>query len=1089
MTFSRLFVTALFLLMTSTAFARQSAPTLAQPAVSPDGSTIAFVSGGDLWTVPARGGVAHLLVSGAGNASRPLYSPDGQRLAFVSDKTGSGDIYLFDFASGTLQRLTWADGAEVLSAWSRDGQWLYFSATRDNIGGMNAVYRVRASGGTPMPVSFELYRNEEQGVPSPDGQVIALVGEGWGSAQWWRDGHAHIDEGAIWLLGNDGQHHYRRITPDDARALWPMWTASGNAVYYMSDRGGVENIWRAPRHGGHQTRITNFDGGRVLWPTISADGSTIAFQRGFGIWTLDTRTGQARPVPVQLRGLAVGPSVVHQTFTGGFRELALSPDGKKLAFVVHGEVFAAPAADHGAQPPARRVTETPAAEFDVAWGPDSRRIVYASERGGHNHLYMYDFVSGEETQITDGAHDDAHPEFSPNGKALAFLRDGKQLYRLDVESRDLTLLASAKIDLNRPLQFDRPFAWSPDGCWIAFLGWGSRMYRNAHVVPADGGNVRPVSFLGNTFADSIAWGAKGQSLYFGTGQRAAAGHVARLNLVPRTPTFHEDRFLDLFQADAPAGKQESRKDSADAEEEQDKADDDEQIKIEFTDIANRLKLLPTGLNASGLALSPDGDKLVVVAEVDGHANLYSYPLDGGAGWQPVPRQLTATTGAKSDVQFAPNGNTIYYLDGGRAYTVNASGGIPQRLTLSAEMDVDFAAEKQVAFDETWHWLKNNFHDADMNGVDWRAVRHKYAPQIAGARTPKELHRLLNRMVGELDASHSGVRGTHREQPVTGRLGLRFDTRAYEQHGQFRVSAVVPLSPAAVSGEIRRGDYLLAIDGKPLGAHTNLARVLNYSIGGEAKLRIANTPDGRHAATVKVKPIATDQLQQLVYRAWVDHNRDYVSRISNGRLGYIHLPDMSMASLQRFYQAINAQNATRQGVVIDIRNNFGGFVNAYALDVLARQPYLNMQFRGMSPVGARPVLGQYALTRPTVLITNRVTLSDGEDFAQGYRAMGLGQIVGEPTAGWIIYTSNVSLIDGATLRLPFITVADETGQPLEENPRPVDTLVKRPLGEAYRNKDSYLDAAVDTLLDQIVPSPTKLARETVSGQDAARARGE
>ncbi|HET7369548.1 MAG TPA: S41 family peptidase [Gammaproteobacteria bacterium] len=1088
MTFARFFVSAFLLLTAAVAFAGQSAPTLTQPAISPDGSTLVFVSGGDLWTVPARGGEAHLLVTGAGNASRPLYSPDGKRIAFVSDKTGGGDIYIFDLASGALERLTWADGAETLSAWSRDSRWLYFSAARDNIGGMNAVYRVRTGGGTPMPVSFELYRNEEEGVPSPDGQVIALVGQGWGSAQWWRDGHAHIDEGAIWLLSNDGRHHYRRITPDDARALWPMWSANGHAVYYMSDRGGVENIWRAARAGGEQTRVSHFENGRVLWPTIAANGGTIAFQRGFGIWTLNTRTGHARPVPIELRGVAVGPSVVHRTFTRGFRELALSPDGKKLAFVVHGEIFAAPAADHGAQPPAKRVTETPAAEFDVAWAPDSRRIVYASERSGHNHIYMYDFVTGEETQLTRGAYDDAHPEFSPDGKALAFLRDGKQLYRLDVKARDLTLLATGKIDLNRPLAFDRPFTWSPDGEWIAFLGWGSRMYRNANVVPADGGNVRPVSFLGNTFADSIAWGDDGKTLYFGTGQRTAAGQIARLNLVPRTPTFHEDDFLDLFQADAPSGKSESKPDAANKAAE-DSDDEDKQVKIQFTDIANRLRLLPIGLNASGLALGPDGDKMAVIAEVDGHSNLYVYPLDGGADWQPVPRQLTATTGAKSDVQFSPDGGTIYFLDGGCAFTVGANGGIPQRLTLSAEMDVDFAAEKQVAFDEAWHWLRNNFHDAGMNGVNWRTVRHKYAPQIAGARTPEELHRLLNRMVGELDASHSGVRGTRHAQPVTGRLGLRFDSRAYEQHGQFRISAVVPLSPAGVSGKIQVGDYLLAVDGKRLDADVNLAEMLNYSIGRETKLRIARTPEGRDARTVKVKPIETDQLQKLVYRAWVDHNRDYVSRISNGRLGYIHLPDMSMASLQRFYQAINAQNATKQGVVIDIRNNFGGFVNAYALDVLARQPYLNMQFRGMTPVGARPVLGQYALNRPTVLITNRVTLSDGEDFAQGYRAMGLGQIVGEPTAGWIIYTSNVSLIDGATLRLPFITVADETGQPLEENPRPVDTLVKRPLGEAYRNQDSYLDAAVDTLLDQIVPSPTKLVRDTDSAQEAARARGE
>jgi Tol biopolymer transport system component len=266
---ARVILFCLLVALTSAASAHSTKPTLTEPAVSPDGGTIAFVSGGDIWSVAAEGGDAHVLVSGMGNASRPLYSPDGARLAFVSDKTGGGDIYLLTLDTGRLRRVTFADGREALSGWSHDGRWLYFSASRDNIAGMKAVYRVRAKGGTPMPVSLELHRNEEEGVPSPDGKSIALVGGGWGSAQWWRDGHAHIDDGAIWLLDNDGRHHYTRITPNDARALWPMWSATGKSVYYMSDRSGTENLWRAPRSQVHgkpagQKRITDFDHGRVL---------------------------------------------------------------------------------------------------------------------------------------------------------------------------------------------------------------------------------------------------------------------------------------------------------------------------------------------------------------------------------------------------------------------------------------------------------------------------------------------------------------------------------------------------------------------------------------------------------------------------------------------------------------------------------------------------------------------------------------------------------------------------------------------------------------------------------------------------------
>ena len=351
----------------------------------------------------------------------------------------------------------------------------------------------------------------------------------------------------------------------------------------------------------------------------------------------------------------------------------------------------------------------------------------------------------------------------------------------------------------------------------------------------------------------------------------------------------------------------------------------------------------------------------------------------------------------------------------------------------------------------------------MHGVDWNAMRAKYAPLIAGAPTQASVNGLMNLLVGELNASHSGVRAAGQARPVTGRLGLRFDAATYDRTGALRVAAVVPLSPAAIAG-VKVGDTLRAVDGHALGANDDLYALLADRIGKKTALALTGKSGTR---TLEVKPIDTHTLGVLVYEAWVARNRAYVAKISGGRLGYVHLPDMSEATLHRFYRDLDAENMNREGVVIDVRNNFGGFVNAYVLDVLTRKPYLNMTFRGFDHAQpARSILGQRALERPTVLITNRVTLSDGEDFTEGYRELGLGKVVGEPTAGWIIYTSNEKLLDGATVRLPFITVTTEDGQPMEGHPRPVDVPVARPLGEAYAGKDSDLDAAVHTLLQQL-----------------------
>ena len=1041
---------------------------MSQPSVSPDGGRIAFVAGGGIWSVSSRGGSAHLLVSDDdGSDSRPLYAPDGRHLAFQSARgDGASGIYVLDLDNGQLQRVTWSDTSDGLDAWSRDGRWLYLSSSRDNVGGMHGVYRVRANGGTPMPVSREAYRNESMAAPSPDGASVALIGGGMGDWQWWRNGHSHLDEGAVWLLRDDGSHHYTRLTPDNARAEWPMWAPDGNSLFYMSDRSGSENLWQVSLDGS-ESALTHFTQGRLLWPSLSANGKLLAFERNFGIWTANPTSGKASPLVIQLHGAIRGPVPAFKKLNKDFSSIALSPDGKKLALIVHGEVFATDAIKGGK---ARRITRTPAEEYGLEWAPDSHRLVYGSERNGHGQLYLYDFDSGKESPLSgkDGKDEDGEDtaaRFSPDGKQLAFLHDNRQLRVLDIASGAQRTLISAPITLPRPLESEQPFAWSPDGRWIAYLSWGPRMFRNMQAIALSGGKPVTLSSLANTSADNVVWNPDRQSLLFTTGQRTEEGRLASVDLVPRTPKFREDRFQDLFKTKPAApdrGKQKKQaaQDSLSSEKTPKKP-----VRIDAAGIRERLSLLPVGLDVQAAKISPDGKTLLLTAEVAGHSNLYTWPLDPLSNKPAVATQITTTPGDKRDAQFSGDGKKVFYLDHGSIESLALDGKQkPKKLGVSADMSVDFDTDKIVDFQQAWRWLRNDFHDPNMHGVDWDQVRATYAPLVAAAPTPASLYRLLNQMVGELDSSHSGAREPGHASPVTGRLGLRFDRAAYEHHGRFRVSDVLPLSPAAVSGKIKPGDYLLAIDGVDLNGSTNLAQRLANTIGDKLHLRIAPNAGDAHGQVIAVKPVSNQDLGELIYRQWTAENRAYVLKASGGRLGYVHLRDMSNQSLQDFYKDLDAQNATRDGVVIDIRNNFGGFVNAYALDVLARRPYLNMTFRGFDRAEpARSILGQRALERPTVLITNRVTLSDGEDFSEGYRALGLGKIVGEPTAGWIIYTSAGKLIDGGSVRLPFITITDNHGQPMEGHPRPVDVPVTRPLGESYQDKDRDLDAAVRVLL--------------------------
>lgn len=1052
-------------------------PSFSQPAVSPDGSTLVFSAGGDLWSVPLAGGTARLLVAHPAQDSRPLWSPDGRSLAFVSSRTGNGDIYLFTVATGEVRRLTWDDEPEVVDAWSRDGRWIYFSSPSHDIANMNDVYRVRPEGGTPAEASADRYVNEYFAAPSPDGRTLALTARGVVSAQWWRHGHSHMDESEIWLL-RDGI--YRRAgagepgkgtTKEAAKEAWPMWSPDGRRLWFMSDRSGAENLWfqeMGEAGPGAPAAVTRFTAGRLLWPSISWDGRTIVFERDLGIWRLDTASGTAAQVPIILEGSAAGPALDHRDVGAEIDQLALAPDGKKVAFVSHGEVFAASAADGG---PAARVTRTPAAEYQVVWAPDSRRLVYVSERDGDHKLWLYDFATGKEAPLAAGPGADDTPRFSPDGKLLAFQRDRRELRVLDLASGKDRRLAEILLD-NPPLGSDRPFAWSPDSRWIAVLGYGARMFRNVLLVSTagdqPGGEPRPVSFLAHTNADQVTWSPDGTFLLVSTGQRSEPGQLARIDLLPRTPRFREDQFRDLFQ---PEEAKPEKSPGPEEVEKPKKPAKPSPVEVVFEGIRQRTSLLPVGLDTGLLAIAPDGKSVAMTALAAGQTSVWVYPLDELAAGPAVARQISATPGDKSSLQFSPDGKQVWYLDGGSIVAAPVGEGEPRTVAVSAEMDVDFGREKLSIFDQAWRYLRDNFVDPEMHGVDWDAERASYLPRVMAARTSDELRRLLTLMIGELNASHSGIRTPPAEtRRTTGRLALRFDAAKSEAAGKLLIREVLPQGPAAVTRRIDAGDWLLAVDGRPVDAGTNLDELLEHKIGRQVLLTVADSAAGAGSREVALKPVDQRTEKGLTYRAWVEANRAYVEKISGGRLGYVHMYDMGDASLAQLFLDLDAQNMAKDGVVVDVRNNNGGYVNAYAIDILSRRGYMGMTYRGFSLAPARSLLGQRALERPTVLVTNRHTLSDGEDFTEGYRTLGLGKVVGEPTAGWIIYTSDVDLLDGSQVRLPFIKITGAAGDDMEMNPRPVDIYVEQPVGEGLRGKDSQLDEAVRVLLKSLPESP-------------------
>jgi tricorn protease len=996
---------------------------------------------------------------------RRAVPPDGTRIAFVSTRPGALGVDVVALDGGAITRLTHDDVVPELDGWSPDGRFVYFSSSAQNIGYDGDIFRVARSGGTPMRVIGERFVNAMQAAPAPDHGRIAYVRNGF--VQWWRRGHSHIDQSEI-VIAQPADGRFTNVTGGEAKDRWPMWSPDGTTLYFISDRSGSDEVWAS--RAGRLSRLTHLDGQPVLWPTISRDGRTIAFEHGSHIWAYDTLAQTTRRIPIALRGGAGSVAAQHMTQANRFSALDIAPDGKKLAFVARGRVFAAGTGDSDAS---QLVTARDDAAYDLpVWAPDSRRIVYVVDRGTEQGLAIDELPDGMPRSVTPRGHNDDYPHWSPDGTQLAFIRDGRELHLLDVAARTDRIIARGELD-RRPFGDRGSIAFSPAGDWIAYID-GAGGFANARVVRTSGGETHAISFLPNGNAGPLAWSPDGTRIYLVTSQRTEDGQVAQIDLIPRAPRFREDAFRALFehgpgrtelptrapQTPAPQASAASGPPGGFA------ARPRHATTIEFRGIRDRLSFLSTGLDVSAVAPTPDGKNLVLVAAAAAQQNLYLFSVDDTADEPPVAKQVTSTSGAKTSVAVTGDGKALFYLDGGNIWSVSLDGMKPRRLGIAAEFDVDFAHEKKIVFDQAWSLLDRWYADPHFHGADWSAVYRAYAPRALGARTPDELRRVISLMLGELNSSHLGIgapRNPASPRWVTGRLGAQWDAQAYARDGTLRIAEIVPLGPLALAGGVNVGDDVLAVDGTALDASVDIDAVLANRIGKRTTVRIAPRGDVSAARTIAVLPVDTPTSQDLLYRAWVEERRAYVERRSGGRLGYVHLIDMSAESLQRFYTDLDVQNREKDGVVVDIRNNEGGFVDPYAVDVLTRREYVRFSSRFGTDPPERTALGQRTLDKPSVLVVNEHSLSDAENFTEAYRALHAGPVIGEPTAGWIIFTSAASLADGSMLRLPSTRVLDHNGVDLELHPRPVDIRVENPPGASARGDDPQLDAAVRELL--------------------------
>jgi len=838
-----------------------------------------------------------------------------------------------------------------------------------------------------------------------------------------------------------------------------MW--NGDDIYFVSDRDGNENIWRKSLENGETKQVTHFDDGRLLRASISYDGNWITFERDFKIWRLNTNSGETTSVDIQVKSDQKTNPISHKSYSGDIHEFVLSPDGKKIAFSVRGEIFAVSSEKGG---DAFRVTETHFREGQICWSPDSKKLSYISDRFGENEVFLFDFVTREEVRLTDSPATKSMPKFSPDGEYISFFHGRREIHLMDVETKEICPFINSLFlwGVGAPSSC----AWSPDSKWMAFIAQDENYFSNLYVQNIEEKEAKQISFLGNISGGGVIWSSDGKFIIFNTGQYRAESQIARVDLKPLPATFKEDEFDKLFEDEGE--KKEEKPEVPEAVEKEnsgDEQDKPEPVEIQFEDIKGRMNLLTHfKQNANALAISPDSKTLIFKAAMTGKENLWSLSLEPDKN--EAPKQLTSTPGEKGAVYFAPDGKKIYYLDGRKIQHRPFPDGDIKGLNVKAEFDVDWRLEKMQMFDEAWRLIRDHFYDASFNGSDWLNIRDKFRPVVTDIQNQPDFHEVISLMLGDLNASHLGCGGGGGGNN-TGYLGVTFDQSELASNGRFKITKILQDGPIHLAKEpMNVGEYILSINGDTLNGTKNLYELMQRSTGKRLTLKVNDKPEMEGAREVHVKPVNGGTINNLRYKNWVRENAKYVDKISNGRSGYVHIRGMNYNNFVQFQVDLDAEAHGKEGVVVDVRFNGGGHIASFILDVLQRRAYTISSYRGEVSTPSTNLSGNRLLDKPTILIQNEHSGSNAEMFSEGYRSLGLGKVVGVWSAGAVIWTWDWKLLDGSNFRLPRMRVSTLTGENLEGTARSVDFQVERPLGESSARKDSQLDVAVEKLLKQI-----------------------
>lgn len=1034
----------------SWAIAQQQPAFLSHPTLSPDGSTIVFSFDGDLWKVDSKGGAALRLTAMDGDETASRISPDGKWLAFSSSQNGNMDVYTMPLAGGEIKQLTYHDGADEVDSWSWDSKVIYFTSSRYN---RFSSYKVNREGGTATRILPHYFNFIHSVTETPNGELLFNNSwESYSSANRKRYKGAFNPD----ILSYDPKSNtFKQYTDYIGKDLWPSVDRQGT-IYFASDEGNDEyNLYTI--NSGKKVALTRFDES-IKRPNVSADGSLIVFEKDYQVHLYDTKSKKTHQPTIVLSKNNVLGKAKEFDINNSISSFDVSPDGKKMAFISRGEIFVSDITGKFI----RKMPSSGERAMEIKWLKDNRTILFSQTSQGYQNWFTRSADgSGDTKQITTDLR---------NNRDIAFNKDkSKAVYlsgRDEVRLLDLTTLKSSVVVKDEIWAFQNSSpSFSPDGKYLLFTAIRN-FEQDIFVHNISTAKTTNLTNTGVSETNPV-WSPDGKYIYFASnrtkpsyplGMQSAS--IYKMALENVDDPYRSSKFDDLF-VEKPKEKKDSTAKKGDRSKVVAKADSSKQtlVIIDLENLSDRIsRISPFGGAQNNPYAFNKGEKSYVFfsSTHEGKSGFYRYESEPFAS----PKTEKVVDGFLS--QFFDVNGRFYLLSNGSIQTYSIESNKSNKVTLNYKFTKDLAQEFNQMFYETWAGIEENFYDSKFHGVDWASIKKKYAGYLDGINTRADLRVLLNDMLGELNSSHLGFSSMGAEERkefnfVTNEIGV-----VYENANPLKIERILVNGPASRKGvDLQPGDILVAINGEKFDASTDRDAYFTMpSLAKEIQLTVSR--NGKEHQ-VNIRPQSSANFRESLYDEWIKDNRKKVNSLSNNRIAYTHMKNMTGGELETFLLDMAEQENNKDAIILDLRYNTGGNVHDEVLRFLQQRPYLQWQYRG----GKKAPQGNFTPAgKPIVLLINEQSLSDAEMTAAGFKALKLGKIIGTESYRWIIFTSGKSLVDGSMYRIPAWGCYTLDGDDLELTGVSPDIYVKNTVADRAADKDPQLEKAVEEILKDL-----------------------